>query len=108
MNPTDLEDLVKKCQESFDENGVALAEIFHTLSKELVKQFVANVDIGMTKKELTRQCVYVALERVPFFDQKKGAKAFNYFTTVMLNYMREEYRHAKKLSEREKKYGELL
>jgi hypothetical protein len=61
-----------------------------------------------TNLELTpRRLAYEAMERAGNYNKKKG-KAFNYFTTCMLNFMRKEYRRQRAERELEKKYAEYM
>lgn len=99
-----LDSQIKAYQKSAsDENGKELALTFVVLACHICKY----ADFPGQSEGIERRCVYEAMERVASFNPKKG-KAFNYFTTVILNFLRREYRQYKKVKDLKKKYDPWL
>ena len=84
-------------------HGKALGHIFQILAQTCIKYAKLPKQAKMTEKN----CVYACFDKVNNFNPSKG-KAFNYFTTIILNQMRREYRAWKSIVEKKKKYGYFL
>jgi DNA-directed RNA polymerase specialized sigma24 family protein len=57
------------------------------------------------EEDAKQEAVMVCLRKAPKFDTDRG-KAFNYFTTMILNHYRQLYRTARNYGELKKKFTE--
>jgi len=79
-----------------------LISIFGLLIKNIIESFKFQVDPNDAKQE----CFTLILKTVPKFDSNKG-KAFNYFTTIILNHLKLMWRKEKKYQEKINAYIEI-
>lgn len=79
-----------------------LISIFGLLIKNIIESFKFQVDPNDAKQE----CFALILKTVPKFDSAKG-KAFNYFTTIILNHLKLMFRKEKKYQEKISAYIEI-
>lgn len=79
-----------------------LVHMLDTLINHIVKSFKFNVDYDDAKQE----CFVLCLKVVRNFTQEKGS-AFNYFTTVILNHLRQMYTKNKKYNEKIATYRDM-
>jgi hypothetical protein len=87
----------------FSDSQKILAEAFYTLSRNIVRYAkFSNID----EDDSVQEGVLICFERVEKFDPIKG-KAFNYFTTCILNHFRQLWRSAKNYNELKKKYSKM-
>jgi len=81
-------------------------EQFWIMAKKIVNHFI-DKKLKWTcfddKEKLARQMVCHAFLRIPRYDPQKG-KAFNYFTTTMLGWLRQVCRTQYKYQELKEKY----
>jgi len=106
----DLDAIVVAYQASrLEEDGKRVAECFKTLANTIFDTMKLPPTIlgATTKEEAIRFVVFVAFSRLHLYDPEKG-KAFNYFTTVMLNYWRKEHKRWRKREKLEGMYGKYI
>ena len=89
---------------SFAEAEDALTRAFYTLSENLVRFAKFNL---IDADDTLQEGVVICFEKIDRFDARKG-KAFNYFTTCVLNHMRQLYRSARNYSELKRKFHDFL
>ena len=92
-----------------EEDGKRVAERFKHMAHTIfdVMKLPPTILGAPTEEEAVRFVVFVAFSRLHLYDPAKG-KAFNYFTTVMLNYWRKEHKRWKKREKLEGMYGRYL
>lgn len=66
-----------------------LAEMLTLLASKLVRRYRFAL---CAPEDCIQECVLTCFAKVHRFDVSVGSKAFNFFTTVMLNHMRQMYR----------------
>lgn len=77
-----------------------VAEYFYLLSDNIIRAF----NFAMVEEEDAKQeAVFICLKKVSKFDPDRG-KAFNYFTTMILNHYRQLYRTARNYRELKKRF----
>jgi DNA-directed RNA polymerase specialized sigma subunit len=90
--------------QEFTEAQKKLATAFYTLSENIVRYAKFNfIDID----DAVQEGVMVCFDKMDRFVPKKG-KAFNYFTTCILNQFRQLYRTARNYNELKRKYHDHL
>jgi hypothetical protein len=90
--------------QEFTEAQKNLASAFYTLSENIVRYAKFNlIDID----DAVQEGVMICFDKMDRFVPKKG-KAFNYFTTCILNHFRQLYRTARNYNELKKKYHDFL
>lgn len=104
---TALSECIKVCQNTNLENEHAktLATLLLKLACQIHKY--ANINTTMTPKILQKHMVFACLENINKYNPEKG-KAFNYFTTIMLNFLKKEYKIWHNRQSLAKKYKGLL
>ena len=88
----------------------AVFGIFELLATNIIKYFVKGLvveEVFKNKKEIIRELVCVAFLKINRYDPEKG-RAFNYFTTIMLGWLRQVYRTKKNYAELKVKYAKKL
>ena len=89
-------------------NGQLLAENL-TLLTEKILYYAKFKLITDHKEEVIQRCVYKCFNAVERFKPNKQEKgAFPYFTTVILNHCRKEYRRFRDENEQSKLYKKFL
>lgn len=84
---------------------------FYTLAANVITGFKF---VTLDYDDALQECVLVALTKVDKFDAdfvgKNGrkARAFNYFTTCMVNHLRQMYRNSGRFNETRRKYYEHI
>ena len=81
-----------------------LTQAFYTLAQNLVRFARFNL---IDSDDVEQESVMICFEKIDRFDPSKG-KAFNYFTTMTLNNMRQLFRSAKNYNQLKRKYHEFL
>ena len=107
---SELEAAVAAFQAShLEEDGQRVAQCFNRMATTILEACrVPSMMLGATKdEEVIRFVVFVAFNRIHLYNPDKGI-AFNYFTSVMLNYLRKEHRRWKKREKLEGMYGRYL
>lgn len=89
---------------NFSEAENLLTKAFYTLAENLVRFAKFNL---IDEDDTLQEGVVICFEKIDRFDTRKG-KAFNYFTTCVLNHMRQLYRSARNYSELKRKYHDFL
>lgn len=90
--------------QEFSESENLLAQAFYTLSENLVRFAKFNL---IDSDDALQEGVVICFEKIDRFNSDRG-KAFNYFTTCVLNHFRQLYRSARNYNELKKKYHEFL
>lgn len=69
---------------------------------------ITEEDVLMQKTfENKKDCLIHLLENIEKYDENKG-RAFNYFVTILMNYIRKAYQKRKKEVELREKYAEII
>ena len=89
------------CRE-LKESQNELATAFYTLANNIVNYAKFNLD----GDDLIQEMVMTCFEKTSRFNPKRG-KAFNYFSTCMLNSARQSWRSAKNYNELKRKFHEF-
>jgi len=80
-----------------------LVEMFNLLIANIIATWRFNVD----KEDATQECFLLIFKSIYNFTPEKG-KAFNYFTTMIMNHLRGIYTKNKRYEEKILKYQESL
>jgi hypothetical protein len=72
----------------------------------LVDNIIKTMSFSLLN-DFKNDIVYTCFERASNYSKEKGL-AFNYFTTLILNQMRNKYRSREKKMNNEKKYGMFI
>jgi hypothetical protein len=81
-----------------------LCAAFYTLAENIVRYAKFSL---VDPEDALQECVLIGFEKVDRFDPRRGA-GFNYFTTVLLNSLRQVYRTAKNYNELKRKFQEHI
>lgn len=79
-----------------------IANYFYLLSTNIIKAFRFSM---VDEEDAKQEAVMVCLKKIERFDTERG-KAFNYFTTMILNHYRQLYRSARNYGELKKRFLE--
>jgi DNA-directed RNA polymerase sigma subunit (sigma70/sigma32) len=85
---------------SYSESQQQLALAFLTLSENIVRYAKFNL---IDMDDAIQEGVMICFEKIDRFDPRKG-KGFNYFTTCLLNHLRQLYRTARNYDQLKFKY----
>jgi len=77
-----------------------VATYFYLLSDNIVRAFRFSL---VDEEDAKQEAVLVCLRKIERFDTGRG-KAFNYFTTMILNHYRQLYRSARNYGELKKRF----
>lgn len=91
--------IVRWQQEQTPAHQAELEMYFDVLASAIVK-YTRFKNIGLTRDEQIKELVQISFAKVNRFNPCKG-KAFNYFTTVMINQLRQLYRKHKAIKDKE-------
>lgn len=100
----DTKDNLGENSQEFIDARVNLAEAFYLLAKNIIRAFRFQL---VDKDDSLQEGVLICFEKLHRFDAKKG-RGFNFFTTVLLNHMRQLYRTAKNYNELKLRYRDHL
>ncbi len=89
---------------SFNESQIELANAFYVLSENIVRYAKFNL---IDTEDAVQDSVLICFEKIDRFDPSRG-KGFNYFTTCVLNSLRQMYRTARNYNELKRKYMGFL
>ena len=89
---------------TYEESQQQLASAFYTLSENIVRYAKFNL---IDADDAVQEGVMICFEKIEKFNPIKG-KAFNYFTTCVLNHYRQLYRSARNYNELKRKYLDFL
>ena len=81
-----------------------LTTAFYTLSENIVRYAKFNL---IDPEDAIQEGVIVCFEKIDRFDPSRG-KAFNYWTTIILNAFRQLYRSSRNYNELKNKYRDSL
>jgi hypothetical protein len=81
-----------------------LCTAFYTLGENIVRYAKFSL---IDPEDALQECVLIGFEKVDRFDPRRGA-GFNYFTTVLLNSLRQVYRTSKNYNELKRKFQEYM
>jgi hypothetical protein len=81
-----------------------LCSAFYTLAENIVRYAKFSL---IDPEDALQECVLIGFEKVDRFDPRRGA-GFNYFTTVLLNSLRQVYRTSKNYNELKRKFQEYM
>jgi len=98
-----FEELILLYQETPEDYEKELFSLFDLLIHNIINAYGFTVDIEDAKQE----CFLLILRTLSKFKPENG-KAFNYFTTIIMNNLRLLYTKDKKYSEKLEAYEELL
>jgi hypothetical protein len=85
-----------------------LFEVFETLASNIVKYFIdGKLGKIFKKKETVRDLVCLSFLKMHRYDPDKG-RAFNFFTTIMLGWLRQVYRSKKNYAELKAAYAKKV
>ncbi len=79
-----------------------IANYFYLLSDNIVRAFRFSL---VDEEDAKQEAVLVCLKKIDKFDIERG-KAFNYFTTMILNHYRQLYRSARNYGELKRRFLE--
>lgn len=86
-------------------------DAFELLATNIVKYFLKGskviTEVFKNKKATIRELVCVCFLKIERYDATKG-KAFNFFTTIMLGWLRQVYRSKKSYAELKVQYAEKV
>lgn len=105
LNSASFEKIIADYNEKLDVGTMAaLFEAFETLGSTIMKYFI-NKKLGriFKKRETVRELICVSFIKLPRYNPAKG-RAFNYFTTIMLGWLRQVYRTKRNYAELKAKY----
>ena len=98
-----FEELILLYQDNPREHEIELFSLFDLLIHNIINGYGFTVDTEDAKQE----CFLLILKTLGKFNPENG-KAFNYFTTIIMNNLRLIYTKDKKYSEKLEAYEELL
>ena len=98
-----FEELIKAYLKDKKSNEVELMSMFTRLISNIIDSFGFNVD----KDDAIQECFVLILKTLRNFDPQKG-KAFNFFTTIILNNLKLIYTKNKKYNEKVANYIERV
>ena len=98
-----FENLIKAYLIDKKGNEEELIILFDKLISNIINSFGFNVD----KDDATQECFVLILKTLKNFDPQKG-KAFNFFTTIILNNLKLIYTKNKKYNEKVANYIERV
>ena len=98
-----FEELIKAYLKDKKGNEEELMALFDKLISNIINSFGFNVD----KDDATQECFVLILKTLKNFDPQKG-KAFNFFTTIILNNLKLIYTKNKKYNEKVANYIEKV
>lgn len=79
---------------------------FWLLASNILEAIKFGIEEAFKNKTHTiRRMVFFAFIKLPRYDPTKG-RAFNFFTTIMLGWLRQEYRTSRNYAELKAKYAE--
>lgn len=79
-----------------------IANFFYLLSENIIRAFRFSM---VDEEDAKQEAVMVCLKKIERFDVSRG-KAFNYFTTMILNHYRQLYRSARNYGELKRRFLE--
>lgn len=94
----------EEIQANYTASQKELASAFYTLSENIIRYTKFNL---IDADDAVQEGVMICFDKMDRFVPKKG-KAFNYFTTCILNHFRQLYRTARNYNELKKKYHDFL
>ena len=77
-----------------------VAKCFYLLSDNIIRAFRFSM---VEEEDAKQEAVLVCLKKISRFEHSRG-KAFNYFTTMILNHYRQLYRSARNYNELKKRF----
>lgn len=77
-----------------------VANCFYLLSENIIRAFQFSM---VEEQDAKQEAVLVCLRKIERFEESRG-KAFNYFTTMILNHYRQLYRSARNYNELKKRF----
>ena len=98
-----FEVLILKYLENQKEHEVELMEMFDKLISNIIDSFGFKMD----KDDAKQECFYLVLKTLKNFNPQKG-KAFNFFTTIILNNLKLLFTKHKKYNEKINNYIEKV
>jgi len=110
IDNTYLEGIISRFDKTNDEeDGQKVAACFQTIAEKIVQVAAfPPVTLGAKDdKEVAKWLVLISFHRLHHYNSEKG-KAFNYFATVMLNYLRKEHQRWQKRTKLEQMYGRYV
>lgn len=104
INNKDFEKLLEKFNENQDDEKLReeITLCFYLLSENIIKAFKFRL---IDRDDALQEGVYTCLKQMHLFDKEKG-KAFNWFTTIILNHYRQLYRYARNYNELKRRFIE--
>lgn len=104
INNRDFEKLIKEYLKNPNDEDIKneVSICFYLLSDNIIKAFKFKL---IDKEDALQEGVLVCLSKINRFDPERG-KAFNWFTTIILNHFRQLYRSCKNDLNLKKKYFE--
>lgn len=102
INNEELEQIILLYQGDPKKYEEDLISLFGILIKNIIDSFKFQIDPNDAKQE----CFALVLKTVPKFKPDKG-RAFNYFTTIILNHMKLMWRKEKKYQEKINAYIDI-
>ena len=97
-----FQELIKAYQEDPKENEDELFQMFDVLIGNIINSFSFKLDFDDAKQE----CFLIILKTLKNFNKDNG-RAFNYFTTIILNNLKLLYTKNRKYNEKIDNYCEL-
>ena len=98
-----FEELILKYLENQKEHEVELMEMFDKLISNIIDSF----GFKMEKDDARQECFFLVLRTLKNFNPNKG-KAFNFFTTIILNNLKLLFTKHKKYNEKINNYIEKV
>jgi DNA-directed RNA polymerase specialized sigma subunit len=98
-----FEEVIANYQQDPAEHETEMIEMFDLLITSIIHSFRFKVDHDDAKQE----CFLLILKNVNKFDSSKG-KAFNYFTTTILNHLKLQYTKNKRYVTKLYEYRDLM
>lgn len=95
-----VNNLYKESSKNYTESQEQLAYAFLTLSENIVNYAKFNL---IDADDAVQEGVVICFEKIERFDPTRG-RAFNYFTTCVLNCLRQHYRTARNYTELKRKF----
>ena len=103
VNNKRFEELILKYLENQKEHEAELMEMFDKLISNIIDSF----GFKMEKDDARQECFFLVLKTLKNFNPNKG-KAFNFFTTIILNNLKLLFTKHKKYNEKINNYIEKV
>jgi len=104
INNKDFEEQIKTCtsKKPTEKDALKLVQMLYLLAENIIRAFQFKM---IDKEDALQEAVLICLQKKHKFNSDKG-KAFNYFTTIILNHFRQLYRSARNYQELKKRFLE--